>query len=377
MHLISLITSILLTVLIALVSVSLGLRKTSVPLIVLLSVCIAVVVVCCALSWYTWGTIQKGTLSVSERQLLRQVLLNSSDWKCVISLCTHESRILKIKPMIDSIVRQSMFDASKFTIVINLPRTFRGKPQHYDLENLPEFLNQPYIKPVLIDDIGPASKVVYAGLGQDEKTCIISVDDDIEYPSNFLETMISRWVAKPLKQRQKTILTGSGIYLLDSVDAAMYVFEDQKRVAIFEGAGGVLYPSGFFSQELIDWIKKLPKECRMGDDFILSMWAGTHGFEAFRVNPNGTWVSLLWLLSYGVDGSTPALHSAKSDNECGVNVIFGCHTNTLNYQSCAKYIRENGTEDQKKWIETAYDPSPKSIQQTKNFLQSCALYFIA
>ena len=376
MHVFSLVTSILLTITVVLVSVSLGLRKTSVPLVVLLSVCIAVVIVSCAFSWYTWGTIQKGELSETERETMQKVLLNSQSWKCMISLCSHETRIPKIKPMIDSIVNQPFFDPTKFTIILNLPKTFRGKPQKYEIHNLPDFLNKPYIKPVLVDDIGPATKVVYAGLGQDDKTCVISVDDDIQYPNNFLETMISRWIATPVQKRQKTILAGSGIYLLDKIDAAMYVLEDQKRVAIFEGAGGVLYPSSFFSQQLIDWIKNLPKSCRMGDDFILSMWAGTHGFEAFRVNPNGSWMSLLWLLSYGIDGSTPALHSAKTDKNCGINVVFGCHTNTLNYQACAKYTKENGTEAQKSWVDTAYDPTPRPIQQAKHFLQACAIYFM-
>jgi len=269
-------------------------------------------------------------------------------------------------------IKQTLFDPDLVRLVVNLPRTFKGEPQTYDLDNLPEFLQKPYIKTVLVDDIGPASKVVYTGLeaNKDPKTCIISIDDDNLYPPEFLETMVTRWVALDAETRQKTILCGYSGYIAKASEkiVKMVTIEDGHKSSILEGFGGVLYPSSFFSTQLIHWIKSLPKYCRLGDDFILSVWAATNGYNIHRVNPSGNWIFpwVYWSLAYGLDGSTPTLHRTKSqdckdDELCANNII---NSNELNYKLCSNHLEKTGTNAQKEWIKANINTSKFKAVET-------------
>jgi len=159
-----------------------------------------------------------------------------------------------------------------------------------------EFLKQ-HCQIVRIEkDFGPITKI-YGALTyeNDEKTCIISCDDDVTFPSNFVETLLQKHENFP-----DSAICGAGamfsrgIWLLSFV-SSIKLFEKWKgfsgfsvgpggrSVDIAYGAGGVLYTRSMFPpHDSLDELWKIAlsdKSLFHNDDVVISGYLSSKRIE--------------------------------------------------------------------------------------------------
>ncbi len=169
--------------------------------------------------------------------------------KKIISFTTIPSRIHKIKPMVDSILNQSV---KPDEIILWLPKTFKRSDLEKEIE-IPEYLKESQISIKYCEDVGPFTKLYYS-LKQEwdhKDTVIVTVDDDVFYPNKWLKTLI-----RASKKYPNKAIGFRGRILIDKQDyktSKLYFgspFRKPLNVDIITGTWGALYKVGFFTEEI-------------------------------------------------------------------------------------------------------------------------------
>ena len=243
-----------------------------------------------------------------------------------VSFTTSPSRIEHIKPMLDSILRQSV-QVEK--IIVNLPHVF--KRDNTTFSSLPAFLHHPKIYINKCEDVGPATKIlpiIDLPFINDEDI-VFSVDDDHIYPSNILETYIDIHKYTP-----NSVLTGTSYYPNNKNTTingtTMYQCE------LLEGFSCVLYCKsflrGFDTKELSN--EEYPKYCFLSDDLILS----NHILKRRRIlafTMSHPVIKQIKSLDYGFKND--ALHKgANGQGSCNLTDV---NCNVSNYNKCKSYLK--------------------------------------
>ena len=178
-------------------------------------------------------------------------IINNDSIEIIISLTTSPKRLPKIKPVIDSIMNQSLLPDK---IILNLPYIFKRFNTTFD--NIPTFItDNPKIIINRCEDIGPITKILPTiPLVKNMDSIIISIDDDIIYLNNFIELLVNKAQTNP-----DCVITGSA--------ASSYA---NNLYELAEGFAGILYRKKFLIDFPIEEIKDYPKSCYLGDDLIIS-----------------------------------------------------------------------------------------------------------
>lgn len=223
-------------------------KRTKIILFIL-SILISVAMI--LLSYF--GLVRYAMLHInsSEGYIKNYSELDQGDKKVrvVISFTTTPDRIAKIRPMLNSLLDQTV---KVDQIALNLP--YRHKGQSYDVPK--EYEDVVTIFKVG-KDFGPGTKILPTLLREGEcNTKIIYLDDDHIYGKDFVETMIDASNKYP--------------------DSAIYTKEDMNA------SGGVLIKPEFFDVDVIDhemeyfndrWMRKRLKAKRRkvayGENFRL------------------------------------------------------------------------------------------------------------
>jgi hypothetical protein len=243
----------------------------------------------------------------------------------IISLTTSPKRISQIKPSIDRIMEQTILPDE---IVLNLPHVFKRNGETFG--DLPEFITtNPLIKINRCEDIGPATKILpTAKLYSDPETIIISIDDDILYTPNMIETYLKYSSMFP-----DVVVSSSSNYLRSAPPKNINesdLPENTYFSEFLEGYSGVLYKKRFLDiimRDLTDeYIFQLPKYCFQSDDFLLSNLLTKNGIPIFIINKSDV---VEHPLEYG-EGKD-ALHHGADETSLG---------NNDNYDKCAHYMNE-------------------------------------
>lgn len=194
----------------------------------------------------------------------------------LVSLTTTPDRLPKIHQTLRSLIDQTVLPAA---IYLNLPeKSMKGKAYEItsDLLNFPLLkINRPAI------DQGPATKSlpVLADNSIDSDTIIVVLDDDQVYPKNLLETYYTNSLKFPehalticgwktpqtLRHSDKKILRGAGLKLNDP-NANI---SKNEEVEIIQGASSYAIKKRFFTSEIFDFDKALPK-AMFADDIWIS-----------------------------------------------------------------------------------------------------------
>ena len=108
--------------------------------------------------------------------------------RIVITMTTSPKRLSKIKPVIDSIMTQTVLPD---IIYLNIPKVFKRTEEVFD-GTLPMFIVMNHLIHINVcEDIGPATKVLpVLELETDPETCIVSIDDDLSYDNTMINTLI-------------------------------------------------------------------------------------------------------------------------------------------------------------------------------------------
>ena len=199
---------------------------------------------------------------------------------CIISLTTTPARISEIRPILASLLDQSV---AVEEIRINVPYTScKGVPY-----KIPKWLKKlQHIKIYRqIKDWGPATKLIPSLLDKKNKDKrIIVLDDDVIYGYNTVETLVEYFDKynykikneKKIRRKRKTAITMYGDAIKDnmSTDNGLYIritnyVEGNCFTDLLRGHSGYIVTPDMFTEELYDY-GKLPKECFFVDDNYFS-----------------------------------------------------------------------------------------------------------
>lgn len=235
---------------------------------------------------------------------------NTKPPEIIISLTTSPVRIDKIEPVITSIMNQTIIPDK---IIINIPHIFKRTNETYD--SIPTFLTDNNLVHInRCEDIGPLTKILPSiELAKYMDSVIISIDDDISYPENFIERLVNESMKYP-----HCVIAGSG--------AASY---KKHFTELLEGYCGALYRKHFLIDFPIDDISNYPRACYLGDDLTLSNFLSKKRIPIISLFDLQKDIYPHRLLGYGHNND--ALHLSHTNN------TFNGH----DYKSCIDYLKEN------------------------------------
>lgn len=171
--------------------------------------------------------------------------MQPSPTRVVVSLSTVPSRLPYLQRAIDHLLNQT-YPVDQ--IYLHLPNWSKRERRPYPL---PQLRPDPRLRVVRCQDYGPITKL-YPVLQeeQDPHTLIITVDDDIQYVPERIETLV-RWAERfPDSAIGGTgFIVGPWWWFYGTVHRP----ETPTPVSVLEGFSGCAYRRGFFSEDLIDY----------------------------------------------------------------------------------------------------------------------------
>lgn len=168
----------------------------------------------------------------------------------IVSFTTIPTRIHKIKPMVDSLLNQTL---KPDEIILWIPESYkRIKSKNTDI---PNFIKESNIKVEICKDLGPFTKLHYALKKEWEhkETIIVTVDDDVYYPPKWFKNLI-----RQSKKMPNAAIGYRGRVLTDKLDynSSKLFFGAPSRtplkVDILTGTWGVLYKVKFFGKDIFN-----------------------------------------------------------------------------------------------------------------------------
>jgi hypothetical protein len=235
--------------------------------------------------------------------------------KIIITLTTSPKRIEFLEPLFENLVNQTVKPDS---IILNLPHIFKRTQTTF--KKIPSFItSNSLIKINRCEDIGPATKIIpTTKLFTDPETILISIDDDIKYRNNFIETLL-----KYEKLAPNAVITGESHKRIENSNKSLSYGE------LLEGYSSVLYKKKYFDNFNINTLLNYPKECYFADDFIISNYLKKEGIDIVITNePKNNKTTVDIFLDYG--NNKDALRNGADGNTNG---------NKENYKKCSKYLK--------------------------------------
>lgn len=201
--------------------------------------------------------------------------------RIVVTMTTLPNRYHYLHQPLNSIHKQTI---KPDAIYVTLPK--KAKRSGLVYPPLPDNIKA-LCTPIYIDiDYGPICKMVGALLSEnDPNTLILSIDDDIYYPSNMIEIFLEKH-----KIKKNVVITGTGVLISCGVGFGSIntTFKDltkyngllgfdmpggKREVSIIQGFSGVLYKRAFFPD--YDRLLKLAisdEDLFKSDDIVISAY---------------------------------------------------------------------------------------------------------
>jgi hypothetical protein len=196
-----------------------------------------------------------------------RLLISGYENNIVVSLTSHGSRLRNLYLVLDSISRQTLKPGR---VVLWLSK------DQFDDKNLPETL-KPYVNELgltveYVKDLGPHTKLFYS-LKNYPKDLIITIDDDIIYPQDLVETLYSSYLEHPGSiccNAAKVIeINDQGILPYIKWEKVTNRKMLQKNLLPL-GVNGVLYFPNCFNHEVFN-TEVFTKLCPKADDIWFRM----------------------------------------------------------------------------------------------------------
>lgn len=188
--------------------------------------------------------------------------------RIVVSLSTLPSRVPYLSGIIHCLLNQT---CSIDRIYVNLPYWSRREKCEYPL---PELEENERIKIIRCEDHGPITKL-YPVLKyeRDPQTIIVTVDDDIQYIPERIETLV-HWA----ELYPQAAIGGTGFIAGPwwSFYGTVHRTVEITPVSVLEGFSGCAYRRGFFKDDLIDFTGA-PPEAFYNDDVWISGYLAKRG----------------------------------------------------------------------------------------------------
>jgi hypothetical protein len=215
--------------------------------------------------------------------------------------------------VIDSLLNQTRRPDA---ILLNLPPRFDRTGEEYPPdESLPNWLiGNSLIKVERCDrDWGPATKILPTVLRlHHQLTCsiIISVDDDIRYPSGAVFALSEAAMPCAVGNTEQEIWCAAGFDIVNARPRS--VKEHGQLCAVAEGFAGVAYPTRVFKRDFASYMQSAVADAdmRFSDDLVISNYLACHDVKRRVLTSLEYSQDILWksggVLAYGDRGD--ALH---------------------------------------------------------------------
>lgn len=189
--------------------------------------------------------------------------------KIIVSLTTSPKRIFNIKPVIYSILNQTVKPSK---LVLNIPNIYERTNEKYEIPlwlTLEKKVHLNFCK----KDYGPITKLVPTLKlisNKKYKNCyIITIDDDIRYPLNMVETYYKFLTDNPH-------VYAAGLSGFNFINFRIYPILTHTSVHILEAYASVIYFASIFDESFNKYldITMYNPSCKYSDDFIISNYLG-------------------------------------------------------------------------------------------------------
>jgi hypothetical protein len=239
------------------------------------------------------------------RKLPENTLKYIKKHKVYITLTTDPERI-KLLPVMLSLLNIE----NVYQIHINIPNKYRNEIS-YNNDDIKKLKTIKKVKVFRIKkDIGPITKMLPTIKRlKDNKSIIISIDDDIVYPVGFVNELIYQSVKYP-----EEIVTGNGFsfdlfpetrqnqgYPLKTMGQwwpyskpMKYPFAD-----VAEGFGSIAYKRGLVDVNLLDKLNSTSKFCKLSDDLTINYMLSLKGIKRRIIDNKYLNPDLIYPLSTG------------------------------------------------------------------------------
>lgn len=178
----------------------------------------------------------------------------------IITASTSPKRLNEIEKIIDNLLNKQTIKPTKF--FLNVPYKFKRTGQTYSNEILNNLRNKfDRLQINRCEDIGPITKVSNTlNLVKNPDVTIIIVDDDTEYPNDFIENLI-----KKLNNIDNNNVIANSIYENKI---------NKTGIDIIEGFKGICFKRKIFDDDFNDFIKKSNDyvHCYKSDDYVISRY---------------------------------------------------------------------------------------------------------
>lgn len=251
--------------------------------------------------------------------------------RIVVTLTTSPKRLFNMKPVIDSIMTQTVLPD---IIYLNIPRVFKRTGEVFD-GTLPTFIAMNHLIHINVcEDIGPATKVLpVLELEDDPETIIVSIDDDIVYSDLIINTLVGYSMVFP-----DMVIGGQSHKqyryrgpLLDSINETARqnnLMTDNNYLSTYiMGFSAVAYRRKHL--EDFDYSVLENRNCYLVDDYTISNHLNKKNITILILNMG----LLVKPLSYGL--KSDALHKGAD------GAVGGAGDNDSNDELCRQYLQEN------------------------------------
>lgn len=190
-----------------------------------------------------------------------------------VSLTTIPSRLKHLKERLIELNQNQIKKPTR--IILNIPHQYKRNNENYDEELLNNIKTIPNIIIQRCDDFGPITKLlptVHFCKTNNINAFILTIDDDITYPSNLISDLYYQ-----ISHHPDNVYAISGYHILNNTNH-FHELESGIEIDCIEGFAGVIYNSNHFKQDFFtyyDKIKNYP-ECKFHDDVTISNYLAIH-----------------------------------------------------------------------------------------------------
>ncbi|KYH03796.1 hypothetical protein A1704_20630 [Chryseobacterium cucumeris] len=191
----------------------------------------------------------------------------------IVSLTTFPGRISKLWMVVECMLRQSLLP-NKIVLYLakdQFPNELKDIP-----DNLLDYYNKKQLEIIFVEEDLRSHKKYYYAFKEYQNDIIITIDDDIFYPSNIIKDLMDLH-----KKFPDTICCHRAHKVIRNDDNTISKYSKWKKVfgncgptfdLFHTSGGGTLYKSNFFSEEVVNK-DAFVSLCFMADDVWLNIMA--------------------------------------------------------------------------------------------------------
>ena len=250
----------------------------------------------------------------------------------VVSLTTFPARGNNVYLCLNSILRQGV-RAEK--VILWLAKS--QFPNKYDLPKSILNLEKYGLDIRFCDDLKSYKKVFYAAQEYSDKI-IVTADDDVLYPENWLDNLIKTSRLYPncvvCYRAHRVVFDGDNVAPYSQWIGMSPNEKGPSKALVPIGVGGVLYPRAFFNGVELN-AKTICEICPTTDDLWLKILGVLRGYKAVKVHAN----SIEW---FTIKSSQKVTLVSQNVN-CNLNDI-SLKKLMLHYKVTSNYFKETKLE---------------------------------